>query len=58
MAPQLNEALNELKEPDRDALILRFFESKSMAQVGSAWHHGGGGEDARGAGAGTGKASP
>jgi len=36
MAPQLNEALNALKEPDRDALILRFFESKSMAQVGSA----------------------
>ncbi len=36
MAPQLNEALNELPEPDRDALILRFFESKSMAQVGSA----------------------
>ena len=36
MAPQLNEALNELKELDRDALILRFFESKSMAQVGSA----------------------
>ncbi|MBK7997860.1 MAG: sigma-70 family RNA polymerase sigma factor [Verrucomicrobia bacterium] len=36
MAPQLNEALNELKEPDRDAIILRFFESKSMAQVGSA----------------------
>jgi len=36
MAPQLNEALNELNEPDRDALILRFFESKSMAQVGSA----------------------
>ena len=36
MAPQLNEALNELPEPDRDALLLRFFESKSMAQVGSA----------------------
>lgn len=36
MAPQLNEALNDLKQPDRDALILRFFESKSMAQVGSA----------------------
>lgn len=36
MAPQLNEALNELKEPDRDALLLRFFESKTMAQVGSA----------------------
>lgn len=34
MSPQLNEALNELKETDRDALILRFFESKSMAQVG------------------------
>lgn len=36
MAPQLNEALNALKEPDRDALLLRFFESKTMAQVGSA----------------------
>jgi RNA polymerase sigma factor (sigma-70 family) len=36
MAPQLNEALNELPEPDRDALLLRFFESKSMAQVGTA----------------------
>jgi RNA polymerase sigma factor (sigma-70 family) len=36
MAPHLNEALNELKEPERDALVLRFFESKSMAQVGSA----------------------
>ena len=36
MAPQLNEALNELPEPDRDALILRFFESKSMAQIGRA----------------------
>lgn len=36
MAPQLNEALNELKAPDRDALLLRFFESKTMAQVGSA----------------------
>lgn len=36
MAPQLNQALNELKEPDRDALIFRFIESKSMAQVGSA----------------------
>jgi RNA polymerase sigma factor (sigma-70 family) len=36
IAPHLNEALNELKEPDRDALILRFFETKSMAQVGSA----------------------
>lgn len=36
MAPQLNDALNELKEPDRDALILRFFESKTMAQIGTA----------------------
>jgi RNA polymerase sigma factor (sigma-70 family) len=36
IAPHLNDALNELKEPDRDAIILRFFESKSIAQVGSA----------------------
>lgn len=36
MSPQLNEALNELDEPDRDALLLRFFESKTMAQVGRA----------------------
>jgi RNA polymerase sigma factor (sigma-70 family) len=36
IAPHLNDALNQLKEPDRDALILRFFERKSIAQVGSA----------------------
>jgi len=36
IAPHLNDALNQLKEPDRDAIVLRFFESKSIAQVGSA----------------------
>jgi RNA polymerase sigma factor (sigma-70 family) len=36
IAPHLNDALNQLKEPDRDALILRFFDRKSIAQVGSA----------------------
>ena len=36
IAPQLNDALNQLRESDRAAIILRFFESKSIAQVGSA----------------------
>ena len=36
MAPHLNDALNQLREPDRAAIILRFFESKSIAQIGSA----------------------
>jgi RNA polymerase sigma factor (sigma-70 family) len=36
LAPQLDAALGELSEPDRDALLLRYFEHKSareMAQV-------------------------
>jgi RNA polymerase sigma factor (sigma-70 family) len=36
IAPFLNDALNQLKEADRAAVILRFFESKSIAQIGSA----------------------
>ena len=36
LAPHLDDALGELSEPDRDALLLRYFEGKSareMAQV-------------------------
>ena len=33
-APLLNEALEELPELDRSAILLRFFESKSMEEVG------------------------
>src|ERR1022692_1224022 len=36
LAPQLDAALGELAEPDRDALLLRYFERKSaqeMAQI-------------------------
>ena len=36
MAPHLDDALGELSEPDRDALLLRYFEDKSareMAQI-------------------------
>lgn len=36
ITPHLNDALNQLREPDRAAIILRFFESKSIAQIGSA----------------------
>jgi RNA polymerase sigma factor (sigma-70 family) len=36
IAPFLNDALTQLKEADRAAVILRFFESKSIAQIGSA----------------------
>jgi RNA polymerase sigma factor (sigma-70 family) len=34
IAPLLNEALAELSEQDRAAILLRFFESKSMEEVG------------------------
>src|ERR1051325_314152 len=33
-APMLNEALEQLPELDRAAILLRFFESKSMEEVG------------------------
>ncbi len=33
IAPQLDEALGELDEPDRDALLLRYFERKSAREM-------------------------
>jgi RNA polymerase sigma factor (sigma-70 family) len=42
MSPLLDEALATLGETDRQALLLRFFENKSLAEVGS---HLGTGED-------------
>jgi RNA polymerase sigma factor (sigma-70 family) len=33
MAPQLDAALGELSEPDRDALLLRYFEGKSAREM-------------------------
>jgi RNA polymerase sigma factor (sigma-70 family) len=41
--PLLDDALNRLNPTDRDALLLRFFESQSLAQVGA---HLGNNEDA------------
>jgi RNA polymerase sigma factor (sigma-70 family) len=43
ISPLLDEALTHLGEKDRQALLLRFFEDKSLAQVGSSF---GAGEDA------------
>ncbi len=34
MEPLLNEALEELTEPDRCALLLRFFEKKALREIG------------------------
>jgi len=34
--PLLDEALDELGDADRDAVVLRFFEQRSLAQVGQA----------------------
>jgi len=36
MAPLLDEAIAKLSEKDRQALLLRYFEGKSLAQVGGA----------------------
>jgi RNA polymerase sigma factor (sigma-70 family) len=36
IAPLLDEAMSQLSEKDRDALVLRFFEGKSLAAVGAA----------------------
>jgi RNA polymerase sigma factor (sigma-70 family) len=36
VTPLLNEVLEELPEPDRAAILLRFFEGKSMEEVGRA----------------------
>lgn len=36
MAPILDEALASLREPDRQAILLRFIENKALAEVGNA----------------------
>ena len=36
LSPLLDEGLNKLKAADRDALLLKFFEKKSLRQVGDA----------------------
>ncbi|MDB6111556.1 MAG: hypothetical protein JWR69_3306, partial [Pedosphaera sp.] len=36
LSPDLDEALNQLKDDDRQALLLRFFGSKTMRDVGAA----------------------
>lgn len=36
LAPLLDEGLNRLRTSDRDALLLRFFEQKTLGQVGDA----------------------
>lgn len=36
VAPVLDEGIHRLSAPDRDALILRFFQGQSLAQVGAA----------------------
>lgn len=37
IAPQLDDALGELSEPDRDALLLRYFERKSAREMAQAF---------------------
>jgi RNA polymerase sigma factor (sigma-70 family) len=36
LAPTLDEAMAELRDKDRDAILLRFFENKSLREVGAA----------------------
>lgn len=36
MAPLLDEAMGQLGKTDRDAIVLRFFENKSAAEIGTA----------------------
>ena len=43
IAPLLDEALAQLREKDRQAVLLRYFENKNLSEVGSAL---GAGEDA------------
>jgi RNA polymerase sigma factor (sigma-70 family) len=40
ISPQLDEALTALGEKDRQAVLLRYFENKSMAEVGTALNAG------------------
>ena len=35
-APMLDEAINHLNRRDRAAIVLRFFEGRSLTEVGSA----------------------
>ena len=39
MSPLLDEALSQLAEKDRQALLLRFFDNKSLAEVGTLPRH-------------------
>ena len=36
LSPLLDEAMSDLREKDRDAIVLRYFENKSLGEVGSA----------------------
>jgi RNA polymerase sigma factor (sigma-70 family) len=36
LAPELDEAMAQLPDKDRDAIVLRFFENKSLREVGTA----------------------
>lgn len=36
ISPSLDEAMNKLGQTDHDAIVLRFFENKSLAEVGQA----------------------
>jgi outer membrane lipoprotein-sorting protein len=36
LAPELDEAMAQLRDKDRDAIVLRFFENKSLREVGTA----------------------
>lgn len=38
IAPHLDAALGELSEPDRDAVLLRYFERKSAREMAQAFH--------------------
>jgi RNA polymerase sigma factor (sigma-70 family) len=37
LAPALDEAMSQLRNKDRDAIVLRFFHNKSLREVGSAF---------------------
>jgi uncharacterized protein (TIGR03435 family) len=36
LSPLLDEAMSDLREKDRDAIVLRYFENKSLREVGAA----------------------
>jgi RNA polymerase sigma factor (sigma-70 family) len=38
LRPMLDEALDQLKEPDREAMLLRYFEGLGFAEVGARLH--------------------